>query len=289
MTIATISQDIGRIINLRREAPNNPTPDEGWYIDGLRWTGDVVTVGTGKQYSTIESAIGNRTTDCLCLLYPGTYNAKSWAGQGAANIFLRGMGSDATKTIVAGYIAQGGASLWIENISMSTGIWTYANLMTSGVTNKCIIGAVGGGTHIAPGNAASDVIIQYTTVYPGPLGHTWLCNKAAYRLYKVAYYMFYGGWEDYYPTGTWAFDDKQVIGTSGYGYDSGSFLIKQGAPTPDLLSISQPIGRVINLKRNVNNVPLPTMAGNPGDLASISQPIGKIIRLRRNTSNVPGD
>jgi hypothetical protein len=49
-------------------------------------------------------------------------------------------------------------------------------------------------------------------------------------------------------------------------------------------SISQPIGDIIRLRRNENNVPKET-TGN-----TVSQPIGHTgIRLRRNFSNVPGE
>jgi hypothetical protein len=48
-------------------------------------------------------------------------------------------------------------------------------------------------------------------------------------------------------------------------------------------SVSQPIGKIMNLRRNVSNIP--SLSGS----ISTSQPIGDIIRLRRNSQNTPGE
>jgi hypothetical protein len=100
---------------------------------------------------------------------------------------------------------------------------------------------------------------------------------------------------DYYWSDAYLTDDQYYlkdiapVGTSGYGPDNGDYRILTGTPSPNLRSISQQIGRVINLRRNANNVPQAVIAASAGDIVSISQPIGKIINLRRNSSNVPGD
>jgi photosystem II stability/assembly factor-like uncharacterized protein len=50
--------------------------------------------------------------------------------------------------------------------------------------------------------------------------------------------------------------------------------------------VSQPIGDIINLRRNSDNVPCESV---PGAIEWVSQRIGRIALLRRNADNVPGE
>lgn len=85
-------------------------------INGVPFTGTIVTVGTGKDYTTLEAAYAATNTDSLFLVYPGTYGAN--INGDSYNRFIKGMGtsySDVTLTgILNNYLATG--NFFIENV-----------------------------------------------------------------------------------------------------------------------------------------------------------------------------
>jgi len=48
--------------------------ENGWEVNGVQWTGAIVTVGPGKDYETISAATAAATADTLFLIYAGTYD-----------------------------------------------------------------------------------------------------------------------------------------------------------------------------------------------------------------------
>jgi hypothetical protein len=303
MGLQSVSQPIGKIIRYRTESS---TGGSGWYIDGVEWTGAIRTVGTGKDFATIIAAVADANLvpeDCLYLIDAGTYDAPTGS---LKYCYFRGLGATAADTIIDGatnFSATAPGNLFIENV------WIYlrkasgngptiqvgdgGSLFTS---NKSIVGNAA--AFPAPGvqwpiststSNTNTMYLSYTTVIPTYTGsfnvHLMGVNRANMSLLKVAWVNAdTPGWREFGCINTFALDDKALDGTSGYGDDYGSFRITQGAAPGDTASVSQPIGDIIRLRRNENNIPADA-SGN-----TISQLIAQTgIRLRRNTSNVPGD
>ena len=72
-----------------------------WYIDDVFWTGAIVTVGAGKDYTTIRSAIYAATEDTLFLIYPGDYSSEVMHFMNSNyNFYFKGMGASYADVVV---------------------------------------------------------------------------------------------------------------------------------------------------------------------------------------------
>jgi hypothetical protein len=268
----------------------------GWFIDGVLWTGLTKTVGSGKQYATINLAITAAAgVTCLYLVDAGTYNEDVGIPENTT-AYIRGLGTSPLDTIIHGTfnqaIANTTGSIILENVweyFYSVGGESPSILRAKGGVNKCVVGCDGG-----PGqsgqNAFSyttgDLLISYTyvirTVTAGP-NYSW-CYDLAYidlstvSLDHVSYSVYHkglpdeqGGWGEKDCTGTLALDIKAESPAAGYGPGYGAFRITQG----DLfgaLSVSQSI-KETRLRRA-------TSYTGSGEIVSVSQPINDV-RLRR--------
>lgn len=90
----------------------------------LGWSGRFLTVGTGKQYPVINTALAAATNGDMLLVY-GTHTATEyWTYK---RVFIRGMGSTPSDTIIYGfYMLSFGspANVFIENLTIyPTGNW----------------------------------------------------------------------------------------------------------------------------------------------------------------------
>jgi hypothetical protein len=218
------------------------------------------------------------------------------------------LGASASETTAKGLSI---ANVFVENI------WVYhqhpgyqgpsLQLRATFISNKCIFGSQNttDGLNWPIGQipvGLTSASINYTLLQPTisnpywwTIAHVQGGSRTAVSLNKVAYGQIWWDppntptyrWTDDACTGVYALDDKAVNGTAGYGPDYGAFRITQGPTTPSLISVSQPIGDIIRLRRNENNVPL---EDSTGTLKNIAQLIGQTgIRLRRNFSNIPGE
>ena len=270
MSIQSISQPIGEIIRLRT---GNITD---WYIDRVKWTGPILTVGVGKDYTNMTNAINaaNATgVGCLILVDAGSYAA--WTNSPTYQVYIRGLGATADDTVIYG---GGGLYVFLENIYIygTVDYWHDGALYTAhGTANKCRIGS---GPYPGQGTIwplyYQGVLEPYLTLY---LYYTRLdrtpegpsaahINSAALGCISLSKVSYTSSWIVRNSTGTLLLDDKAADGTSGYGPSYGDYRIKQ-----PLLQISQPIGDTIRLRKP-----------GIGAIASYSQPIGNIINLRRN-------
>ena len=75
----------------------------GWVINGVPWTGAIKTVGSGKDYSTIDGAWANPgpTEDTLFLIYSGTYNV-STVPNTPHKMYFKGMGASYSDVVING-------------------------------------------------------------------------------------------------------------------------------------------------------------------------------------------
>jgi hypothetical protein len=320
MGLQSVSQPIGKIINLRREST---TPGgTGWYVNGVEWTGAIKTIGaSGKDYTNLYNAVyANKLIDTLYLIDPGTYVEPAPVYGSSGITIVRGLGTDATETVIQinfngachspGWISTVSDNRILENVTIrSSEIEARMTLSghdttTDGGTpsytiNKCILGYPPPVVGLPPdmgiyssavgsfGSTAGNMhyYITNTTLHMGTGGfnasHLYIMNLANVHLRTVA---FTQTWKTWACINDLAENDKNQDGTSGYGYGYGEFLVTNGPASGDVLSISQPIGDIIRLRRNENNIPADA-SGN-----TISQLIAQTgIRLRRNSSNVPGD
>jgi hypothetical protein len=282
MAIQSVSQPVGQIINLRRNEINTPG-STGWYIDGVKWTGAIRTVGSGQMFTTLQSAVDSAYVadeECLFLVSPGTYTASSSAL--AKQLYFRGLGTVAGDTIITGRGFET-TNVFLENI------WVYFlfNVAHQGssviagdtlVINKCILGnsdPTNGYDWPLAASGAISVNIGYTLLQPtiaqaywNSIRHIINGNRSTISLNKVSFgpmwwwvsppgeFQLLYTFHDEDCTGVYAVDDKAASGTTGYGPDYGTYRITQGTTYPSMISTSQPIGDIIRLRRGALNAPV---------------------------------
>jgi len=221
-----------------------------WYVNGVKWTGAIKTVGaSGKDYTTLGAAVtaNKNVADTLYLVDAGTYTESAISG-GTKRAIVRGLGDDATGVVLnftagqncaaftPGYVTQYHI---LENVKLNS---TSVNVgMTGGyidaggvdyIVNKCILGSssinkYSSGVYAGSTGGGPYYRFKYTDIYRGSDnsfngGHLTQLNLSRVYLTKVAYY---STWRVPNCTGSLAEDDKAAIGTGGYGYASGDFIV----------------------------------------------------------------
>jgi hypothetical protein len=282
MGISTISQPIGEIIRLRK------SPSQ-WYIDGVLWTGAIVTVGVGKDYPNVHDAFwvqNEALIPTLFLIDPGVYDT-IFHGTSAPPLghCFRGLGASATDTLItipALYMfpSLGDSHIFIENIRIyaegqimmrTTIVGIYPN--ASLIVNKCVLDVLPSewtwihciSGVLSPYYGSGSIWVGYSKLTPTQKAeHLGWLDLSKVTLEKVSYT---GTWGEIQCINDYISEDRAVDGTDGYGPNYGNFRITQSP----LASISQPIRDTMRLRKP-----------GIGALASYSQPIGKIINLRRN-------
>jgi len=303
MGVETVSQNIGRIINWRTPGINQ------WVVNGTPFAGTVVTVGAGKDYADLLSAIDDTVGDTMFLVYPGTYGGIPTNGtlglDDDRTLYIKGMGTRYSDVVIKQFGIRN-QSIFVEwcTVYYTGGTWWMGCIEPvscdghSIILNKCaILADLGSRPVFCPSPTPilpSLFLLSYCLVdgpswdiycqYPGGLNiSTMYMNHVWHR---TVY-----DWQFNYTTGSLAQDVTHHSETqvADYGPEYGDFLINYESTSPgggspgSPLWVSQPIS-LTRIRRNADNVPGEVVAG---DIAWVSQPMGDIIRLRRNTSNVP--
>lgn len=310
MGIESVSQDIGQIINFRKDYAGTGSD---WKINGVPWTGAVVTVGAGKDYENLRAAIVATQEDSLFLLYPGSYDLVAAETEwNAYKRYFRGTGSSYTDVIltITGYsdiYAATAPEVIFEWMTIYHPMMYDPNETGSIIFNRCnALGHVDKNyfafnayfNGVKTPNLTIRNCFMRTYGIGGTRGWLWsrgtgfsgggYLNITKTYLQKCVTPILASSdpyWA-YYVVGAFAENDIMQTPADGYGPDYGTDLITSELAAGEVSSVSQPIGNIINLRRNASNVP-----GENGaeTIQSASQPIGRIIRLRRNASNVPGE
>jgi len=304
MGIETVSQNIGRIINWRTPGTNQ------WVVNGTPFAGTVVTVGAGKDYADLWSAIDDTAGDTMFLVYPGTYGEIMTKGTLGADddrtLYVKGMGTSYSDVVIKQFTIYN-QNLFVEwcTIHYTGGTWWMGCIEpTSGTSghslifNKCAILADRGSYPVfcpSPPSVLPSLFWFSHCLVDGPSWDIYCQNSGGLNISTMymdhIWHRSVYDWQFSYTTGSLAQDVTQHSESpvSDYGPESGDFLINYESTSPgggspgSPLWVSQPIS-LTRLRRNANNVPGEVVAG---DIAWVSQPCGDIIRLRRNTSNVP--
>lgn len=202
-----------------------------WFIGRTPFTGTVVTIGTGKDYESLQLAVvaGNSAgVDCLYLLDPDL-------GYSLVNIavthkcYLKGLGALATDTAISNNCRFSNDFI-LENIQISRNYdgWSSSVEMDGGcsnfVVNKCKLGRDELTIVYAIGSYSGDTLTP-----TGLIRNSTLLGAVYYELYyqlvhlglttisleKVDYNL---SLNPMYCSGSFLVNDSAIIGTSGYGY-----------------------------------------------------------------------
>jgi hypothetical protein len=271
-TIQSASQPIGDIIRLRRNYSN--TPSSGWFIDGVEWTGLIKEIGAGKEYSTITAAVlDSQPYACLFLIYPGTYSGfydNRFLGVNNSG-YIRGMGATPNDVFLDGVDITTYYDMVIENISL--------NIMPS---------AVGPAVNLAPQSGTIDITVKINNCIIQALDfviQTRYCHHLTLivehtQLIKNSIYYDLAGWNDGDKL------DRSRVSLDKVSYtDTWRDRNCEGVFAQDDKAVNGTSGYgADNINKRILQQPVAP------DLSTTSQLIGQSgIRLRRNSSNVPGD
>ena len=207
------------------------------YVDGVLWTGNVLTVGVGKDVADFETAldqVNNVDQVPTVLLIFGTVRADRLSGNFSNNypLYIRGIDDDAS--IIIGSTTtqefQQGATIYLDNVSFSSpgldategGIRvTTGSLKTNKAKIKVNGELLRNTCPIYSNTFFTEISLSYTDLektFPGGwhLNVNSESDKDKIYLDKVGY--------DYTWTGDtgFALEDTEPIGTSGYGYSAGT-------------------------------------------------------------------
>jgi len=202
-----------------------------WTINGVEFTGTVITVGVDKDYTTLLAAVtaGNLAgTEVLYLI-----DAGKWGDQYFDlpvlnhTAYIRGMGTTSSDTVVNWwpFFTDVSHTVLIENIQAAASWFVFGSCGNLSF-NKCILSTSADGTTLQDFFIDSyytvGLIISSSTLNTIISGKTLRgFDLGKVSLSKVAYNI----WVDYQCTGTYILDDKAVVGTSGYGESYGDFQI----------------------------------------------------------------
>jgi hypothetical protein len=209
------------------------TSTDDWYINGVKFTGTVLTVGAGKDFTKIQAALDSIPVDgggappaipneYLILVDAGNYAADGWFyyTNRYSNVYIRGLGASCTDTIADYFLSIGDyGKVSFENITIPQ----FIN--AKGFISKVY-------TNILDQIQESQYV-RYTTISPKPpsYGYVWphlrSCNLSVMSLDKVAYVPITPDWYEESCSGTLALDDKAHYGTEGYGHEYGSMYITE--------------------------------------------------------------
>jgi hypothetical protein len=262
--IASISQPIGDIMRLRKK-------DTNIYVNGSIWGGAIVTVGSGAGYDYATPALasaGESTHDVLILIYPGTYTDNVTTRYGYKQYF-RGMGASYSDVVWTGGVGIAVASqdeqdMIVEWVTFQTAQFGFPGYPLGGskTISKCYLSSGGGyvqDIYYSLSGSTPDVTVRYckNNVHPGPpvgLGNFVYGYNGENSINSTSIHKCMLPEYDFISvTGTLEENDRVATPTDGYGPDYGDFLITvgPGSGTAALQSVSQPIGDIINLRRNV--------------------------------------
>jgi uncharacterized repeat protein (TIGR02543 family) len=205
------------------------------YVDGVLWTGNVLTVGVGKDVETFRDAldqVNNLDKVPTVLIIYGTVRGDYGYFENNYPLYIRGIEDDASIIIGSSpeqFLQQ--ATLYLDNVSFSSPGFTENEggiRVTTGSlkTNKAKIKVNGEDfpQHTCPiysNTTFTEISLSYTDLektFPGGwhLNVNSESDKDKIYLDKVGY--------DYTWTGDtgFALEDTEPIGTSGYGYSAGT-------------------------------------------------------------------
>jgi hypothetical protein len=256
--------------------------DNVWYINGSRWGGSVVTVGTGDyDFDNITDALTDLAGEsALLLIYDGDYSDEDiYPTQNGQALYVRGMGTSYSDVIV-------------RRAAQST--YTSCIMILEWVTIK----AASGNGCIEPNVSGCSFHVNKCALIPLPFGFLVFTNQQPITptllkftyclldpgLYDWDFYAWndnlsvattymsrvwrtcgpiYCGWSLYGCVGSFAQDDtsytfKEADAPDGYGPDEGSFIISAVAMSRGGVDIKQstasPIGLDIGNKNIQNRI-----------------------------------
>lgn len=237
-----------------------------WRISGSLFTGNVVTVGVGNDYATINDAIDGTTGALLMILEAGTYPLQTIRSPNYREVYIKGRASSAADVVITP--AQTNAVIHLDN-SLTP---AFAKLMVEGCTldnssgyaphvyhahsfsgehhdlifNKCvlnghptgvnwqsIVSAYGAGTKF-------DVLFRYCKINVTPTSFGCLCASTNYYsdpwnlLNSEIIKCVTNSINTKYCVGSFWLTDYRSIDTDLYGPDFGTFFIN---PIPNIPAI----------------------------------------------------
>jgi hypothetical protein len=236
-----------------------------WLVNGVEFTGTVVTVGpSGKDYTSIVTASNAVDGDAIIAVYPGTYNNNTGFETEHAR-YIKGIGDVAT---IYHYANSGTCYQFARGDMIIEGITMEGIVSVLGA--KDLTGALTLSKVIMPDNYVDlnflydstnaktpDVTIRYCTTSGNTThlihGNTgWNINDT-----KITKSLIPNNLHTIGTTGSFPTPDHVTSPTNGYGAGYGTELIVAAANSAPLESVSQPIGSNsgIRLRTNFSNVP----------------------------------
>ncbi len=223
-----------------------------WYINGVRFTGNVVTVGSGKDYATVAAAISGTSGDLLILLDEGSWASIDLNGITGRNISIKGIGSASNTVLYTSSLpaircrAVDNLNLMIESCKLITGSSMYGiqhNLSSAGtlttILSKCILDFtyLGYLSWVAQESPCSQTAVKFKYCSIDTLAssqnyifsgwslydHKWNISDCEINKCIITHI---NGTKD--TTGTVAISDYVMSAVEGYGPDYGDFLIREG-------------------------------------------------------------
>ena len=246
--IDSVSQPIGQIENFRRDASGDVyevTTGTNWAVDGVPWTGAIVTVGSGKDYATPEYAITHTDPDdVLILVYDGTYTNQMNFSHPGRKIRIRGMGASYTDVVLPNMYFEGvDNDVIMEWVTPSGSYYIligpdHDTIGGSFCLNKSKILPQTGVFALHPSESSTITLLFRNVEWDGSDTGWDMYSSGVYgatpiSMEKVWHNSGDAYWSTYYVYGSFTADDTvhQSGGTApvGYGPNYGAFRI---APSP---------------------------------------------------------
>lgn len=237
-----------------------------WLVNGQLFSGNIVTVGTGKDYATLGAAQGAMLSETLFLIYPGTYGASQvnyishFRGMGASytDVVLSSIYQDADHNstyewlTVSGFLGSAlgfGGMLTLNkcqllnsnaclppwtNIGGRSGVKVRRNFRHVGCSGTnplvCSDGTVDRAQYLF---GAGGVFVPLATFDVGLSSVSKCVGKALYAVTSSNYLYYYDFTFGGYTGGTSLIvNDYVATPTLGYGPDYGGLLIRQTGIVP---------------------------------------------------------
>jgi hypothetical protein len=202
----------------------------GWFINGELFAGAIVTVGSGKDYESLQDAVNAMTEDTLILAYlADNFLVDTNMYVNNYKKYIKGIGELSGINLGRIFSSYSFGDIY-ENVSLS------AVRNACGIFNRCSIDAnnhtdlVYPIEHVEVGLSLKNTsIICIENMYPMGFGyHIVTINRSLSSLDKVSYNNIPSlpGWRESNVWGSYIVDDKAAIGTEGYGPDYGVDLIQ---------------------------------------------------------------
>ena len=219
-----------------------------WVIDGNTFTGDVVTLGNGKQYTTIASVITRMIStkkDTLVLVYGGTYGNIQLSHVNLANVslYIKGMENHADVEFKdASTVFQIGVpvNLFIEGCKLSCSNTYQGATSSAGVNNfsitinRCIVNmpnASSYGAFYLRKTSGYELVLPFRLMYSDCNFPVFIGGTQNYPLYNKAHVTVdkcvVKSLSCRYMTGTFAVQDVVYSPSDGYGDSYGAYLITE--------------------------------------------------------------